>query len=314
MKLLHTRVPKRILDPIMERTAQRGLPVELSPLGSGAGDALLAGFSLSVEEAAAAEEAGVRWVQVTTVGLEDVLDTPLAGSSIALTTVGGLATGPIAEFAFARILEHAKDLPRLRRLQGKRSWEMVSLGELRGSTLTVVGLGPVGQRVAEVGKAFGMHLVGVRRRPAAGAGPCDEVVAPDALTEVLPRTDYLVVAAPQTPATVGMVGRVELGAMKPGALLVNVARGPLVDQEALAEAVGAGRVRAALDVFDEEPLPADSPLWDLSGLAVSPHCASITPTLFGELADIVVANLERFLAGEPLENLVDKESGYPVRG
>lgn len=312
MKVLHTPIWRRLLGPIEDRIREVGLDVELVPLGSGPGTVLLAGGSLSEEDFALAREAGVEWVQMLTVGMEDV--TPaIAGTPVVLTTVGGVGVDAIAEFVFARILEDAKELRRLAELQSARAWEMPVLGELAGATITVVGLGPIGERVAELGRAFRMHVVGVRRRPEVGSTWCDEVAGPDELREILPRTDVLVIAAPQTPDTEGLLGSEALDAIQEGALVVNVGRGPLVDEDALLDALRAGRVRAALDVFGEEPLPEDSPLWDAPGLAASPHCASITPGLFAQLADIAVENLRRHLAGEPLENVVDKDAWYPVR-
>ncbi len=313
VKLLHTKIWRPQLDPIRKRIEERGLPVELVPLGSGPGDALLVGWSMSDDELHEAEEAGVRWAQVLTVGLEDVITPAVAASPITITTVAGLATTAMAEFVFARILEHAKKLPHLDDLQSRHEWDqMQMLGSLRGATLTVVGLGPVGRRVAEVGRAFGMHLIGVRRHPEHGPGPCDEVVAATDLPDVLGRSDYVVVAAPQTPETVGLFDERALAAMREGSLLVNIGRGPLIDEQALVAALRSGRFRAALDVFDEEPIPEESPLWDTPGLRISPHCAAINPSLFDESADIAIDNIQRFLADEPLRNVVDKEAGYPV--
>lgn len=313
MKLLHTRIRSRLLDPIRTRVDALGLPVEFAPLGSGPGDALFAGESLSAEQFAAAQEAGVRWIQMLTVGLEDVLSPDIADSDVVVTTVGGVAVGPIAEFALARMLEHAKGLQGLADLQARHAWDMPFLERLETKTLTVVGLGPIGERVAELGRAFRMHVIGVRRRPQVGSPSCDEVVGPDDLVDVLGRTDYLVIAAPQTPATEGLIGDAALRALKDGAFLVNVGRGRIVDEDALLEALGQGRLRAALDVVREEPLPDDSPLWSAPGLAVSPHCASLTPAIFDDLAGIAVDNLARFLRGEEMLNVADKVAGYPVR-
>lgn len=313
MKLLHTRIRSRLLDPIRARIDELGLPVELAALGSGPGDALFAGESLSTEQFALAQDAGVRWVQMLTVGLEETLSPDVTDSPVVVTTVGGVAVGPIAEFALARMLEHAKDLPGLADLQARHAWEMPFLERLESKTLTVLGLGPIGERVAELGRALRMHVIGVRRRPQVGSESCHEVVGPDDLVDVLPRTDYLVIAAPQTPATEGLVGRAALDALKDGAFLVNVGRGRLVDEDALLGAVRQGRLRAALDVVREEPLPPDSPLWSTPGLAVSPHCASLTPALFDDLAGIAVDNLARFLRGDELRNVADKAAGYPVR-
>lgn len=314
MRMLHTKIWRRLMAPVEAEVVNRGLDVELAPLGSGPGDALLAGTALTEEEFLEAEAAGVRWVQMLTVGMEDVMSPALEQSPVLLTTVGGIAVDPMAEFVFARILAHAKRFDALAEMQAQHRWEpMTMLGSLGGATLTVVGLGPVGARIAELGRAFRMQVIGVRRRPGTGAGACDEVAGVDSLQSVLARTDYLVLALPLTEETRGLIGGAELDAMKPGAVLVNVGRGPLVDEQALLAAVATGRVHAALDVVVDEPLPADSPLWDAPGVVVSPHCSSITSGLFDELAEVAVDNIARFLAGKPLRNQVDKRAGYPVR-
>lgn len=313
MKLLHTRIWRRMLDPIVDRIEDRSLPVELAPLGSGSGEALLVGWSLSDEELHEAEDAGVRWTQILSVGLEEVISPAVAASPLVFTSIGGLATGPMTEFVFARILEHAKALRQLDRLQAAHEWgQMQVLGSLRNATLAVIGLGPIGQTVAEVGRAFGMNVVGVRRRPEQGPGPCHEVFGTADLAGVLSRSDYVVLAAPQIPETIGLIDQQMLDSLKDGALLVNIGRGPLIEEDALLRSLPSGRFEAALDVFNEEPLPESSPLWDVPGLRISPHCAAITPSLFDEVADIAVDNIERFLTRQPLRNVLDKQAGYPL--
>lgn len=312
MRVLHTQISKRFHGALTSRLARFEDPVELAPLGAGPGEALLIGNTLTEDEFREAVGAGVRWVQSLMAGVEDLLIPPLVESDVVFTSGGGTSAAPMAEFVFARILERAKRLRTLAELQAAREWKPTWLGELAGRTLTVVGLGPIGRRVAELGRAFGMHVIGVRRRPEAGPGPCHEVVGTKALPSVLGRTDYLVLAPALTPETRGMIGAVELAAMKPGSLLVNVGRGELVDERSLLAALGTGSIEAALDVFAEEPLPAGSPLWEAPGLAVSPHSSALGDTLLEGLADLVADNIDRFRRGAPLRNVVDKASGYPL--
>ncbi|MEX2558216.1 MAG: D-2-hydroxyacid dehydrogenase [Actinomycetota bacterium] len=312
MLLLHTELTDRIRDAIAERLMRQNLPVRLASLGAGPSGALLVGMKLTKDEFDRACEAGVRWIQALPAGVEHVLTAELAASPIILTTGGGTAARPIAEFVFARILESAKKLRLLDEMQASRTWNQVWLGELAGATLTIVGLGPIGRAVAELGRAFGMHLVGVRRRPEAGPGPCDEVIGPESLTSVLSRTEYLVLAAPLTDQTRGLIGARELAALRDQSLVVNVGRGELIDEAALVDELASGRIRAALDVFAEEPLSTTSPWWDVDGAVVSPHCSAFTTSLFEGLVDLVIDNVQRFVDGRPLRNVVDKASGYPL--
>ena len=159
-----------------------------------------------------------------------------------------------------------------------------------------------------------MRVIGVRRRPEAGVGPCDEIVGPEALRDVIARADYVVLAPALTPQTRGLVGAAELAAVSDGALLVNVGRGDLIDEEALLAATADGRFVAALDVCATEPLPADDPLWDRDAIRISPHCSALTPSLFDGLVDFVADNVQRFQDGRPLRSVVDKVSGYPLAG
>lgn len=314
MRVLHTKITRRVMEPLAGLLEGRGLAVEFAALGDGTGDALLAGAVLTEDEFLTAEKAGVRWAQILSIGLERVLTPALVDSHVMLTSVSGLGAVEMAEFVFARILEQAKKLRELAEMQRDHTWKTVWLGALKGATLTIVGLGPIGTAAAALGRAHRMHLIGVRRRPESGPGPCDEVVGPGALLDVVGRTDYLVLAPPLTDDTRGMIGARELAAMKAGAFLVNVGRGDLIDQPALLDALGEGRIAAALDVFETEPLPEDSLVWDTAALAVSPHCSSLTPALFTEMAEIVADNIERFARGEPLRHVVDKRAGYPLSG
>jgi phosphoglycerate dehydrogenase-like enzyme len=312
MKLLYTEFSQRFVDAIAQRLARLDPPVTPAPLGEEPSEMLLVGMRLSDDELERALSSGVSWIQAAGAGIEHVLTPALVASPVTLTNAGGSGADPIAEFVLARMLEHAKKLRELAALQASRTWKTTWTADMAGATALVVGLGPIGRRIAELCKAFGMRVVGVRRRPEAGAGPCDEVRGPEALAATIPRADYVVLAPPLTAKTRGMFGAAEVAAMKDGALLVNVGRGDLVDEAALLEGLASGRFSAAVDVFETEPLPGDHAAWELAGLAISPHCSSLTPTLFEGLADFVADQVDRYVHGRPLKNVVDKSSGYPL--
>jgi phosphoglycerate dehydrogenase-like enzyme len=312
MKLLYTEFSKRFMEAVAERLRRLDPPVEIAPLGSEPSDMLLVPMTISDEEFEQARAAGVTWIQGVTAGVEQLLTPALAESPIVLTNSSGTSAIPMAEFVFARILEHAKRLRLLAEQQASRTWKTTWLADVAGSTMTIVGLGPIGRHVADLAKAFRMHVIGVRRRPEAGPGPCDEVTGPDGLTEALARADYVVLAPALTAETRRSFGEREISAMKEGALLVNVGRGELVDEPPLRRALQSGRIAAALDVFATEPLPPEDPMWEANALAISPHCSSLTDSLFEGLADLVAENVDRFLHGRPLLNIVDKRSGYPL--
>lgn len=291
------------------------LAVTFGPIDGTAADAVVVGGRDAAADLDGALAAGVRWIQTLTAGVDRVLTPAVVASGVPVTTGAAATARPVSEFAMARVLEHAKQLRAIDAQQRARDWTPRWLGALAGSTMTVVGLGPVGARVARLADAFEVHVIGVRRDPSRPAAGCAEVVGPgsESLAAAFARSDYAVLAPALTPETVGMVGAAELAAAKPGMLLVNVGRGELVDHDALVAAAQAGGVVAALDVTPEEPLPASSPLWDVDGIAISPHTATLTAPLIGWLADAVAANVRRFVAGEPLHDRVDVAAGYPVR-
>lgn len=311
MKLLHTDFSSRFVEAIAERLARLDPPVAPAPLGSEPSEMLLVGMTLSDEELTKALEAGVTWIQAAGAGIEHVLTPALVDSPVTLTNAGGSGAGPIAEFVLARMLEHAKKLRELAGLQAAKTWKSTWTADMAGATAVVVGLGPIGRRVAELCKAFGMRVVGVRRRPEAGPGPCDEVYGSADLAAAVEGADFVVLAPALTAETRGLFGPAEVAALKEGALFVNVGRGDLVDEKALFEGLTAGRFSAALDVFSAEPLAPEHEAWEMRGLVVSPHCSSLTPTLFEGLANFVADQVDRYTHGRPLRNVVDKVSGYP---
>jgi glyoxylate/hydroxypyruvate reductase A len=255
----------------------------------------------------------VRWIQATSAGIGEMLARRgLLDSSITFTTASGVHASALAEFCVMGMLVFVKDLPRLKAGQAAHRWERYCARELRGMTLGVIGLGNVGREVARMGRALGMRVIGTKRTiPADGVPHVERVLPPERTGEVLREADVLVVIVPQTAGTRRLLGEPELRSMKRGAILINIARGAVVDEPALIAALRDGHLGgAALDVFAKEPLPADSPLWDLPNVIVSPHSASTVPAENARLADLFCENLRRYLDDKPLINLFERERLY----
>jgi phosphoglycerate dehydrogenase-like enzyme len=232
-------------------------------------------------------------------------------SPLVLTNARGVYSPSLAEFAIGAMLYFAKDFPRMKASQAKGAWDPFDVQMLRGATLGVVGYGDIGRTVARLGRAFGMELVALRRHAHESEGDPLAAALATSAREVCRRADYLVVSAPITPETRHLIGPDEIGAMKRTAVIVNIGRGAVVDEDALVGALQRGALRgAALDVFEREPLPPGHPLFALPSVLLSPHTADHTPTWRHEAMECFLANLRRFLAGEPLANVVAKAGGY----
>jgi phosphoglycerate dehydrogenase-like enzyme len=247
------------------------------------------------------------WLQAMSAGVDHLDHDALGERGVALTTAAGVHAEPAAEQVFGYLLTLARRLDVAAENRRRGVWERYEPGELAGDTLGVVGLGAIGTRVAELGRAFRMDVVGTKRDPTDAPDAVDEAYEPDDLHEVLRAADYLVLACPLTDETRGLIGREELRAMADDAVLVNVARGAVVDEHALVRALQYGGIgAAALDVFADEPLPAESPLWDLSNAIVTPHVAGSTPRYAERLADVFADNYRRYRDGgvEALDNRV----------
>jgi phosphoglycerate dehydrogenase-like enzyme len=271
----------------------------------------------------------LRWLQLHSAGANHLLDHPIMQSDVAITTVSGIHATPIAEYVFASILAFRWRVPLWTHCQREARWpsgrwNLYARPELRDSTLGILGYGSIGREVGRIGQAFGMRVLAMRRSigraklgyttehtgDAAGTIPT-RFYAPDALHVMLAECDYLVVALPLTAETTHLIGSAELKALKSSAYLVNVARGPIVDEEALSQALRQGWIAGAgLDVFEQEPLPADSPLWTIENVLLSPHVAGFTPRYDERATALFAENLGRYLSGERLLNLVDKTRGY----
>lgn len=255
----------------------------------------------------------VRWVQATSSGIGEFLTrTGLTGSGIVFTTAAGVHAVPLAEFVALALLYFTKNVPMLLRRQDEGHWQRYATRELASQRVLIVGLGRVGMQIARKCSGLGMEVWGVRRTR------CDEVPDPVArvvplpeLREALPQVDALVLSCPYTPETHHLIGRDELKLLPQTAVLVNVARGAIIDEAALVEALQEGGLGgAALDVFETEPLPAESPLWSMSNVLVSPHSASTVASENERIVDLFVENLRRYLDGRPLVNRFDPNRGY----
>jgi len=259
----------------------------------------------------------LRWVQATSAGIGQFVrrmgyDTRMPG--VVFTTASGVHAQPLAEFCLLAMLTFSRNLWQMQRLQAERRWERFGATDLAGRTLGIIGLGRIGSEVARLGKAFGMNVLGVRRT-VADADPaalgCDELHGPDGLGAVLRQSQFLVISTPHTAETERMLGANELALLPQGAVVINIGRGSVIDEGALIAALQAGRLGgAALDVFEAEPLPPESPLWTLPNVLVSPHSASTSDRENARITDLFCDNLRRYLAGEPLRNVLDIERLY----
>lgn len=245
----------------------------------------------------------LRWVQATSAGVGQLVQRlGMAESDVLVTTASGLHAEPLAEFAFAALLFHLKRFAHLQSEQQAHHWDRFAGRTLRGQTMAIVGLGRIGREVARIARCFGMTVWATARqeRPdRAATEGVDRLFTRSELTTMLAGADCVVLCVPHTPDTEGMIGRRELAAMKPEVVLVNIARGVVIDEDALIDALRQGRIGlAALDVFRTEPLPTDSPLWDLPNVLVNPHSASTTDTEPAEVSDRFIENLRYYLDGE----------------
>ncbi|MGC8802061.1 MAG: D-2-hydroxyacid dehydrogenase [Chloroflexus sp.] len=254
----------------------------------------------------------LRWLHIPRAGVDGLLIPEVIERDIIVTNSAGVHAIPISEFVMLFALSHVKQATRLHQLQAAHQWREhdLQLRELAGSTMLIIGLGQIGQAIATRASAFGMRVWGSRRTPRPTPG-VERVVGEGAWRTLLPEADFVVIATPLTPFTRGMFGREELALMKPDAYLINIARGEIIDETALIEALHNRRIAGAgLDVFTQEPLPPDSPFWTLPNVFVTPHISWNSPFIRSRTLDLFITNLHAFIHNEPMINVVDKQAGY----
>ncbi|WP_213574014.1 D-2-hydroxyacid dehydrogenase [Rhodococcus sp. USK13] len=253
----------------------------------------------------------LQWLHIAAAGVDPVMFPEARDSDVTITNSRGVFDGAIAEYVLAQILSFAKDLPGSLRLQQSHTWKHRESERIAGRTALIVGTGPIGRAVARLLRAAGMTVRGSGRRGHESDPDFGVVLPADDLPAQLADADYVVAVAPLTEQTRHMFCSETFAAMKPGARFVNVGRGELVRTDDLVEALRSGTIGgAALDVFDSEPLPADHPLWDMPNVSITPHNSGDFAGWRDALVTVFTDNFERWVAGHPLENVVDKQLGY----
>jgi phosphoglycerate dehydrogenase-like enzyme len=297
---------------------ERILSVQGDELGPAAeADAAFGGFSAERLRAVLAGSPKLRWVHTFSAGVDRHVPELAQYERVVLTNNSGAYDVPIAEHVIAMIFAAAKRVGEHLAAQQRHEWQReMPHAEVREATLVILGMGSIGSELARLATGVGMRVIGVRRDanrrdPKAPTEGVDRIVSADRFAEVVPEADYLAVTAALTPQTRGMVSAEILRALKPTAWVINIARGPIVDEMALAAALKEKRIGgAALDVVDTEPLPASSPLWSLDNAILTPHVSNSSPKVRERSLALVTENVRRFKAGEQLLNVVDRAAGY----
>jgi phosphoglycerate dehydrogenase-like enzyme len=256
----------------------------------------------------------VRWVHIVWAGINHLLSPELIQRPAVLTNGRGVFSQSLGEWVLGAILYFAKDFRRLVRSQMDGRWDPFEVVSISGQTVGIVGYGDIGRAVAGRVRAVGMRVLGLTRGgplPHQADDLAEQIFAPADRIRMIEQCDYLVITAPLTPDTRGMIGEAELAVMKPEAVIINVGRGPVIREDALIRALSEKRIKgAALDVFDREPLPQGHPFYLLENVLLSPHCADRTSGWLDNAMQLFLNNLERYRRGEPLVNVVAKELGY----
>ena len=254
----------------------------------------------------------LKWIQTTSAGIgQFVKSYGYDRQGWIFTTASGVHARPLTEFCLMAMLMHIKNYQVMDRQKRAHHWQRFNNSELRGLTVGIIGLGKIGRDLAKACAFLGMRVLGTRRNHRRATEHVAQLFAPAEIEEMLPQVDFLVLTLPHTPETEGLLSGERIRTLKRGAYLINVARGALVDQQAMTEALLDGRLGgAALDVTDPEPPPADDPLWDLPNVIISHHSASTADSENGKLTELFIRNLQNYLAGKPMENLLDIELMY----
>ena len=302
-------------------------PEEISALVGDGCDVLL---SFRMPNDVTERARGLKWIQLLSAGADHALAGPLKSSTIPVTTASGIHATPIAEYTMASMLSYAHRIHLAIRAQMRREWMrsgrfMAGVDEIRGLTLGIIGYGSIGRETARLGQAFGMKVLALKRDPAVRTDPgwCpaglgdpagripERFFGPDQREEILRESDFISVTLPLTEHTRKFISARELSAMKPSAYLVNIGRGEVIDEHAMADALKAGKLGGAgLDVFEHEPLEASSPLWELENVILTPHISGANRGYMDKACELFVENLKRFASNRALLNVVDPKLGY----
>ncbi len=296
----------RGVDPRVRVTVAAGQPMSA---GLAAAAEIMVGWKSPRD--AIQHASGLKWIHSTAAGVDGILYPEVYEREMVITTSSGIHL-PLIEHVFAFILAFERRLHVAMRQQLQRRWDRSrTVGdEVSGKVLGILGLGTIGREVAQKAQAFGLHVIGTKWRPEPIPG-VEKVLPPDGLPEVLRESDIVVVALPLTSQTRGLIGEREFRMMKRTALFINIARGPIVQEPALVRALRDGWIAGAgLDVFEQEPLPADHALYDLENVIITPHVSGASPRYMDRAVPLFCQNLGRYLRGEPLLNVVDKQRGY----
>jgi phosphoglycerate dehydrogenase-like enzyme len=270
-------------------------------------------ISAVVEKILSQAQPRLQWLHSLSAGVDHLMATGLRQSAIPVTNAKGAYSGSLGEYCVAAMLFFAKNVRRLVNSQRDKVWDVFDVDMLEGKTLGIIGYGDIGKAAARRAKPFGVKVIAMRRRPerSANDSDADEIWGLDRKMELIAASDYILLAMPNAPDTVGFIAEAELAAMKPSAVLINLGRGTAISEKALIPVLAEGRIRgAALDVFEQEPLADGHVFYGMENLLLSAHCADHTPTWQDDSMQIFVRNFAHFSAGEALENLVDKTVGY----
>lgn len=277
-------------------------------------DAILNGtFTPKLLSIAVPLAANARWLHSLWTGVDNVMSPEVQASPVPFTNGRGVFRVSLAEWTIGAMLHFSYQMRRMIRQQEAGTWEIFTTEELYGRTLGVVGYGEIGRAAAERARAFGMKVLALRRRPELFSGDplVDQTFDHAHINDLIAASDYVMVAAPLTPETRGLVGAAQIAAMKPNAVIINVGRGAVIDEPALIAALEAGKIRgAALDVFTVEPLPAGHAFYRLKNVLLSPHTADHVQDFVHLAVECFLDNMKLFQAGQPLQNIVDKRAGY----
>lgn len=256
----------------------------------------------------------LQWVQLSSAGIDRLSGSPVLRSNLTITTSSGVHAAPVSEYVIGMMIALAKRLPEAMQARAEMNWRPYAPNELEGRTVGIVGAGHIGSRIAHVAKALGMRVIGMRVPVGwrgSGRPNFDELIPSRELHRLLGESDYVVLSVPLTEETRGLIGGPELGAMKPTAVIVNSSRGPVIDEEALIDALKEERIAgAALDVFSEEPLPPESEFWRLDNVIITPHIGGGSPRVLERVIDLFCDNLSHYLVGEPMFNVYVSERGF----